>query len=155
MVHQCVGRNNWKPSGKYSSQDIFSPADLLNFFPKITIVHFQIDPFFFPPRLNGRQTYAQFIEQELPVLVEDIPLHVRERMIFQHDGAPAHFCRETREFLDQRFPQDRWMDRGSPITWPARSPDLNVLDYFVWDHIKSKIEHRRDGTRDEVRDAPL
>ncbi|EFN86502.1 hypothetical protein EAI_03479, partial [Harpegnathos saltator] len=76
----------------------------------------------------------------------------RERMIFQHDGAPAHFCRETREFLDQRFP-DRWMGRGGPVIWPARSPDLNVLDYFVWGHIKSKIEHRRDGTRDEVRDA--
>ena len=54
--------------------------------------------------------------------------------------------------LDARFPK-RWMGRGGPITWPARSPDLNVLDYFVWDHIKDLIEHRRDGLEfDEVRD---
>ena len=33
--------------------------------------------------------------------------------------------------------------------------DLNVLDYFVWGHIKNLIEHRRDGTEAEVREAIL
>ena len=39
------------------------------------------------------------------------------------------------------------------ITWPTRSPDLNVLDYFVWAHIKDLIErdgHKRDGLEHEV-----
>ena len=43
------------------------------------------------------------------------------------------------------------MGRGGPFTWPARSPDLNVLDYFVWGYIKNKVEHRRHGTEAEVR----
>ena len=30
-----------------------------------------------------------------------------------------------------------------------------MLDYFVWGHIKNLIEHRRDGTEAEVREAIL
>jgi len=55
------------------------------------------------------------------------------------------------------------MGRDGPIHWPARSPDLNVLDYFVWGHfkdlikhrLKDLIKHRRDGNEDEVREAIL
>ncbi|XP_036146021.1 uncharacterized protein LOC118646676 [Monomorium pharaonis] len=69
-----------------------------------------------------------------------------------HDGAPAHFSRRVREILDDRYP-NRWMGRGGPIAWPPRSPDLNVLDYFVWGHIKAKVEHMRERTEVEVREA--
>ncbi|XP_067203031.1 uncharacterized protein [Linepithema humile] len=44
----------------------------------------------------------------------------------------------------------RWIGRGGPIVWPARSPDLNVLDYFVWGYIKALVEHKRDGTENEL-----
>ncbi|EFN80983.1 hypothetical protein EAI_12191, partial [Harpegnathos saltator] len=53
-------------------------------------------------------------------------------------GAPAHSSRTVREILNMRF-SHRWMSRGGPITWPARSPDLNVLDYFVWGYVKSLV----------------
>jgi hypothetical protein len=106
---------------------------------------------FLPPRING-ETYAALVENQLPQLLEDVPLRARQRMIFQHDGAPAHYSRRVREILNTRFP-DRWMGRGGPIIWPARSPDLNVLDYFVWGYIKAKVEHRRNGTEPEVRAA--
>ncbi|EZA55465.1 hypothetical protein X777_04746, partial [Ooceraea biroi] len=74
--------------------------------------------------------YRQFLENELPVLLANVPLRVRTQLIFQHDGAPVHFCREVRDTLNARYP-DRWMGCGGPIIWPARSPDLNVLDFFV------------------------
>lgn len=86
------------------------------------------------------------------MLLEDVPLGARENIIFQHDGAPAHSSRRVRHILDARFP-DRWMGRGGPIPWPPRSPDLNVLDYFVWGHIKALVEPWREGTVDEVREA--
>ena len=94
------------------------------------------------------------MENELPDLLADVPLRVRAQLIFQHDGAPAHFRREVRELLNARYP-DRWIGRGGPITWPARSPDLNVLDFFVWGYIKSLIEHRRNDRENEVREAIL
>jgi len=113
--------------------------------------NFQIGPHFLPPRLTGN-TYAQFLENNLPILLEDVPLRVRRELIFQHDGAPPHFSRQVREILHAHYP-DRWMGRGGPIIWPARSPDLNVLDYFIWGYIKDLVEHRRDSTEAEVREA--
>ena len=29
--------------------------------------------------------------------------------------------------------------RGGPIAWPARSPDLNPLDFHLWEHLKSIV----------------
>ena len=40
--------------------------------------------------------------------------------------------------MDEKFP-GRWMGRGSPMRWPARSPDLTPCDFFLWRFIKSKV----------------
>lgn len=103
--------------------------------------------------MNG-EIYADFLQNELPILLADIPLRVRAKLIFQHDGAPAHFSRQAREFLNARYPE-RWMGRDGPIIWPARSSDLNVLDYFVLGFVKNIVEYRRDGTEAEIREAIL
>ncbi|KMQ82698.1 hypothetical protein RF55_22113 [Lasius niger] len=68
----------------------------------------------------------------------EIPLNIIHRMWFMHDGAPPHFSREARRYLDERFP-GRWIGRAGPIAWPARSPDLNPLDYYLWGHLKSIV----------------
>jgi len=52
--------------------------------------NFQIGPFFLPPRLTG-EIYVDFLENELLAFLEDVPLREREELIFQHDGASAHF----------------------------------------------------------------
>ena len=46
-----------------------------------------IGPFVFENNLTGN-TYEAFLRNELPGLLEDIPLMVRSQMYFQHDGAP-------------------------------------------------------------------
>ncbi|EZA50336.1 hypothetical protein X777_11260, partial [Ooceraea biroi] len=88
--------------------------------------------------LNG-EIYADFLQNQLPVLLEDVPLRDRVQLVFQHDRAPAHFSRQIRQILNARFPERR-IGRGGPIHWPARSPDLNVLDFFVWGYIKSLLK---------------
>jgi hypothetical protein len=40
---------------------------------KISTVEFQVGPFEFPPRLNGK-VYANFVNDELPDLLDDVPL---------------------------------------------------------------------------------
>ena len=55
-----------------------------------------------------------------------------------HDGAPAHITADVRHFLDATYPQS-WIGRSGPVAWPARSPDLNPLDFFLWGHMKSLI----------------
>jgi hypothetical protein len=45
-----------------------------------------------PDRLTA-QRYLDFLETVVPGLLEDVPLVVRQRLWFQHDGAAAH-CEE-------------------------------------------------------------
>ncbi|EFN84588.1 hypothetical protein EAI_03912, partial [Harpegnathos saltator] len=63
-------------------------------------------------RLNG-EIYADFIKNQLPGLLEDVPLQAQAQLIFQHDGARAHFSRQMRDTLDTRFPE-RWIGRDGP-----------------------------------------
>ncbi|KAJ4425894.1 hypothetical protein ANN_27520 [Periplaneta americana] len=88
-------------------------------------------------RLTG-QAYTNFVENTIPHVLEDTPLINRQHIHFFHDGAPAHFSRTARRYLDRRFP-DRWIGRGGPIAWPPRSPDLNPLDFYLWGHLKSLV----------------
>ena len=100
-----------------------------------------IGPFFLPGNLNG-DTYLDLLENTIiPALIEIMENDQRyqeENAIFQQDGAPPHYALPVRQFLDETFP-DRWIGRRGPIEWPARSPDLSPLDFFLWGHLKSKI----------------
>jgi hypothetical protein len=71
------------------------------------------------------------------VLLEDVPPVVRRDMV-QHDGALAHFRAQTQQHLNSQFP-DRWLGRGSSVSWSARSPDLNPLDFLLWGHLKEIV----------------
>lgn len=87
-----------------------------------------VGPFILPDRLTG-DVYLDFLQNNLPGLLEDVPLHIRQAMWLLQDGAPPHFRREVREFLDNAFP-NRWIGRSGPVAWPPRSPDLNPCDFF-------------------------
>ncbi|CAL1261701.1 unnamed protein product, partial [Larinioides sclopetarius] len=74
----------------------------------------------------------------LPGLLNDVTLHVRGNIWFQHDGAPAHFGLDDRSHLNRSYPH-RWIERGGPVLWPPRSPDLSSLGFFLWGAIKSVV----------------
>ncbi|KAJ4437962.1 hypothetical protein ANN_13901 [Periplaneta americana] len=88
-------------------------------------------------RLTG-QAYTNFLQNTIPHVLEDTPPINRQHIHFLHDGAPAHFSRTARRYLDRRFP-DRWIGRGGTIAWPPRGPDLNPLDFYLWGHLKSLV----------------
>ncbi|ERL90811.1 hypothetical protein D910_08157, partial [Dendroctonus ponderosae] len=60
----------------------------------------------------------------------------------------AHYYRSTLMY-DERFP-NRWMGRGGPISWLARSPDLTPLDIHVWGRIKELVSAGEIHTREEL-----
>jgi len=49
--------------------------------------------------------YVDFLQNELPLLLEEVPLAKRMRMVFQHDGAPAHYSRLVTQHLNITFPE--------------------------------------------------
>jgi hypothetical protein len=66
-------------------------------------------------------------------------IETRLNISLQHDGTSTHYSHEVRQWLSENYP-GRWIGRGSEasLSWPARSPDLNPLDSFLWGYLKSK-----------------
>ena len=95
--------------------------------------------------LNGER-YLQFCQEVLPGLLENVPLATRQAMWFQHDGCPAHNTLAVSRHLDAQF-GTRWIGNRSRIAWPARSPDLTPLDYFLWGQLKTKVYSYRCSGR--------
>ena len=59
-----------------------------------------IGPFVFYNILTVN-AYEFFLRNELPGLLEDIPLMIRNQMYYQHDGAPPHYTRHVRDNLNE------------------------------------------------------
>jgi hypothetical protein len=69
-----------------------------------------VGPYLLLDRPSG-PAYCVFLQEVLPVLLEDVPLPFRRDMWFQHYGALAHFSAEAKLHLNTQFP-DRWLGRG-------------------------------------------
>jgi hypothetical protein len=96
-----------------------------------------IGPFVLPNRLNG-EDYYNFLVNDLPGLLEDVPLIERQSIWFMQDGAPPHYLHNVRQHLNELY-GEKWIGRGGPVPWPPRSPDLNPLVYFLWGQLKAKV----------------
>jgi hypothetical protein len=92
-----------------------------------------------PQRLTGN-SYRHFLENDLPTLLEDLPLAIRAHKWFMHDSAAPHFSITVGEFLGNMF-SARWTGRGGPSAWPPHSPGLNSVDFHLWGHLKTLVCH--------------
>lgn len=98
------------------------------------------------------ERYLNILEDVLPELLDNIPLAGLNTIYFQQDGAPAHNALMIRPFLENHFP-NKWIGTNAPIRWPPRSPDLSVLDFFLWGYLKNKVYSRRHTNLEELREA--
>lgn len=96
-----------------------------------------IGPVFFEEHLTGAR-YLELLRDELPLLLENVPLQERLAMWFQHDGAPPHRSMIVRNHLNLIHP-GHWIGGHGPVSWPARSPDLTPLDFFLWGYLKQQV----------------
>jgi hypothetical protein len=78
--------------------------------------------------LNLARGYLDFLQKEIPLSLVEIHLAKRLRMVFQHDGARAHYSRLVTHHLNLTFPE-RWIGRGDHVQWPTRSPEYIPLDF--------------------------
>lgn len=93
-------------------------------------IHFR----FFNGILNGEK-YCEILNEVV------VPYFTREearREWFQHDGAPPHFSRAARDVLNEHLP-GRWIGRAGPLSWPPRSCDLTLNDFWLWGHVRDCV----------------
>lgn len=93
--------------------------------------------------------YLEILRTTVSDFLDDLPLNVRQNAWYQLDGAPAHSTNEVYHELTETF-QDRWYGRNGPWLWPARSPDLTPLDFFVWGTIKNQVYRNAIETKEEL-----
>lgn len=94
-----------------------------------------IGPYFHTNNTVNADHYLDMLEN---FFIDNLPLKLRFEGYFQQDGAPCHYTRNVRQFLDQKFPQ-RLIDRPGPIMWPPYSPDLTSCDFWLWEMLKARV----------------
>lgn len=112
-----------------------------------------IGPFFLEETLNADRYLRLLQNRVIPSVAALFPGEnggIDNRVFFQQDGAPPHFAADVREYISNVFP-NRWIGRRGPIEWPARSPDLTPLDFFLWGHIKNKVYQERPRNLDDLK----
>ena len=105
-----------------------------------------VGPFIFKECVNAGNYLNLLQSSVVPVLREKFDMG---QIVFQHDGAPSHFARCVRDYLDLTFP-GRWIGRRGVIDWPARSPDLTVMDFSIWGYLKDRVYSHQPTTLDEL-----
>lgn len=81
-----------------------------------------------PNRLTG-QDFLESLQNQLPLWLEHVPLNIRKDMWFMQNGALTHWAGSVRNHLNEHF-RNKWIGRGGAVSWPARSPDFNLSDFF-------------------------
>lgn len=74
-----------------------------------------------------------------------------DTVIYQQDGATPHCSNASIEYLLRYFPGDRLISRRTDHPWPAHSPDLSPLDYFLWGYLKDRVYANNPQTIDALK----
>jgi inhibitor of nuclear factor kappa-B kinase subunit alpha len=109
--------------------------------------------FILPPAFfNEGETITA--DRYLNVLQHHMVPHLRRRrnIVFMQDGAAPHVALRVRDFLRERF-GDRVISRHFPWNWPARSPDLNPCDFFLWGYLKARVFLHHPGSIPDLKRA--
>lgn len=93
-----------------------------------------IGPIFYNFTVNAERYRNNILNEFVEQLDED----ELQNGYFQQDGATAHTTRETIDFLREFF-DDRLISLHTQVEFPPRSPDLTIMDYFVFPYLKNRI----------------
>ena len=91
---------------------------------------------------EGTVDHRLYIEKILPVALKYGNEVFGDDWTFQQDGAKPHQNNLTQEWCRDKFPP--FIDKGR---WPPNSPDLNPLDYSIWDVFINAIDWARVNSK--------
>lgn len=91
---------------------------------------------------NGTLNHAGYISKVLPVALRAGNKLLGTRWTFQQDGASAHT-----HHLSQQWCEDNMPAFINAACWPANSPDLNPMDYCIWNEVAQGIRWDRVSSK--------
>ena len=83
---------------------------------------------------KGTLSHHRYIKKVLSVALRYGNSKFGNNWTFKQNNGIPHTHQETQEWCFQHFPS--FIDT---YTWPANSPDLNPLDYCIWDEFVQPI----------------
>ena len=96
-------------------------------------------PFFFAEDIVTGKVYQDILENWL---MPQLPSEEVQGSIYQQDIAPPHWHKEVQEYLNEYLP-GRLVGRAAATdytcTWPPRSLELTVCDFFLWGFVKDNV----------------
>ena len=84
---------------------------------------------------DGTVDHDYFIKKVLPVALKYGNKIFGDDWIFQQDGAMPR-----QHYLTQKWCQENFQSFIDKDHWPPNSPDLNPLDYSIWDEFVKVID---------------
>ena len=104
-------------------------------------------PFFIPKgtKINGA-TYLEHLDNNLLPSMSAIAMGCGKQQTFslQQDGATSHHTEPVLKSIKKNT------GRVFPFSWPAKSPDLNPCDYYLWGKMEAYIEAMAPQPNDEA-----
>lgn len=94
------------------------------------------------------ENYLNILKNFDSTYLEELPLEEHRQIFYQQDGAPPHNGFQVSNFLQETF-YDQWIANNGPFLWPPRSPDLSVLDFFIWGTVKNQVYHSPLTTKED------
>ena len=83
---------------------------------------------------KGTTDHEKYIREVLPVAIKYGNKMFGDDWTYQQDGATPHTHELTQQWCKNNFPS--FIDKDH---WPPNSPDLNPLDYSIWDEFVQQM----------------
>ena len=101
------------------------------------------EPVFLPPKTSFNSDF--YIDGCMHIIKRDGRKLIGDDFIFQQDGAKAHTANKS------LLAFENWGIRIiQPCHWPPNSPDLNPLDYFVWNEVAKRMPKKKFSNRQQL-----
>ncbi|PNF37781.1 hypothetical protein B7P43_G10765 [Cryptotermes secundus] len=110
-----------------------------------------IGPFFFEGTVTS-QVYLDMLQISIFPTIRELFGDEKFSMARQQDGAPPHYHRDVRAYLDDTVP-GRWIGRRGATEYPPRSPDLTPLDFYLWGTLKDEVYRLKPATLNALRET--
>ena len=87
---------------------------------------------------KGTVNREVYIDKVLPIVLSYGRNVLGDNLTFQQNGPKPHVHKKTQNWCCDHFPS--FMDKGG---WPTKSPDLNPLEYSIWDDFMNSVNCNR------------